>query len=486
MANGTASLYLRLSGASDADSTGLHSQRGDLFGLAERHGLEVVATHVDDGRSGALRNRPAFLAWLRDAREGRTSHLLAPKIDRVSRGSLAGLAEFLDTLDGVNRDGVAVSPPVRFLSVDGMDSTSPSWDIEVAVRGALAKGEREMIRQRILRHRAFAVADGRVVGGRRPWPFTVAERAGGGSRWVPLPERADAIRWAAEGLVAGELSTADVVREWTRRGLPTKGEEEARTASSGAWHQSVVRRLLESPTLYGATVRHGDVVRGEDGTVRVDEDQAILSLPDWQALQAALERRATHRSPSSTAAELLAGLLHCSSCGRVMYPHHRPRGADMYRCRGAGCPRPVAVAISHADAEVTVAFLRVYGDQELHVTEPAEPVVDLAEVARVTEALRAADRVIADDVDEETTLTALRQRRELRTRIAELQDAATAPASLVPIVGTGTTYREVWEAAETPEERNSILRGAWSVVEVSPGVRGGGRGFDPGRLRYLV
>ncbi len=482
----TASLYCRLSASSDPDSTGLRSQETALRELAEARGLTVVAVHVDDGQSGALRNRPGFLAWLRDGREGRADHLLAWKLDRVSRGGPAGLARFLDTLKGLDADGRPVSTPVRFLSAaDGLDSSSSAWSIQSAVMGALAETEREQIRGRIMTHRATAIADGRVVGGRRPWPFAVAERPGGGSCWVPVPERAEAIRWAAAGLAGGELSTADVVREWTRRGLSPKGEAEARTSSSGAWHQSVVRRLLASPTLYGASVRYGEPVRNADGTVRIDPGQAILSLGDWQALQAALARRSSNRAPSSSTVELLAGLVHCATCGRLMYPHRAASGrTPTYRCRGAGCERPVSVAMRHAEAAVTERFLEQFGDVEIHEAEDIAPVVDAEAIAAVAEALAAVDKIISADDDEETTLSALRQRRQLRARLAELQDVATTALPLGTIAGTGETYGERWHAAETTEDRNALLRAVWSVIVVAPGVRGG-RGGVEGRLRLL-
>ena len=65
----TASLYTRLSDKPDETSTSLESQERELRALAAQHGLTVVAVHVDPGFSGALRDRPGFLAWLDDAKK---------------------------------------------------------------------------------------------------------------------------------------------------------------------------------------------------------------------------------------------------------------------------------------------------------------------------------------------------------------------------------------------------------------------------------
>lgn len=473
---GTASIYLRLSAASDDDSTGLSSQEADLRRLAEERGLQVVAVHADDGLSGALRNRPGFLAWLEDGRSGRAGNLLAWKLDRVSRGGSAGLARFLDVLEGTDDDGRSTGPGVRFLSAaDRLDSSAPGWDVQAAVLGAIAKGERDAIRARMLRHREANRADGRVVGGRRAWLFETAPREGGGLRLVPVPAHADAVRSALEILRAGG-SLGDVARDWTARGVEPKG--------GGEWHRSPLRRVLSNPNIYGATTHRGSLIREADGTVRIDEGQAVLSLVEWQELQELLAGRSTSRSKPVDDAALLAGLLSCGSCGRTLYPH-RPKGrTHTYRCRGgAGCNRPTSVVMADAEGLVVEVWRGTFAERPVEDVVRRAPVVDADEVLRLEEALREVEERLSGDLDDEEGLRALRSRRDLRERLATLQDGE-EPVS--ERVSTGLTYAQTYDAAETTAERTALLALGWDAIVVEPAPRGGARGDVADRLRFLA
>lgn len=488
----TASLLLRLSGAATDDSTGFVSQETDLKALAALHNADVLAVHIDDGLSGALRDRPGFLAWLEDGRSGRADILMAWKLDRVSRGGPAGLARFLDVVEGLDDLGKRAHAPVRFLSYsDRLDSQAPGWDIQAAVLGALAKGERDAIRARILRYRETARQQGRVSGGRRAWAFT-AERSpnGVGLRLRPVPSHAAAIRWALDHLRSGGSKTA-IAREWSARGLQPKGSDKARKAGrSTAWHVTPISRILRNPNLYGAELHNDDVIRNEDGTARIDAAQAILTLSEFVELQALLNHRATSRdNPTRTDPALLAGLLICASCYRVMYPHRPAKGRTWtYRCRGGlSCPAPTSVHMAEADAFLTAEFHRLIGDvpETLGGWEPDVPTVDLDEIAHLTEAVKAADAALSDDLSDEDALATLRQRRELKARLALLQDAADLAAALTDALrvrNSGRTYSEAFNEAESVPDKARLLALAFGDgVTVAPGTKGT---FDPARLSW--
>lgn len=487
----TASLLLRLSGAATDDSTGFVSQETDLRQFADLHGADVIAVHIDDGLSGALRERPGFLAWLEDGRSGRADILMAWKLDRVSRGGSAGLARFLDVVEGLDDLGKRAHAPVRFLSfADRLDSQAPGWDIQAAVLGALAKGERDAIRARILRYRETARQQGRVAGGRRAWAFTAEKDADHvGLRLRPVPEHADAIRWALEHLRAGGSKTA-IVREWAERGLSPKGSTKARKAGrQTGWHVTPVSRILRNPNLYGAELHGDDVIRNEDGTARIDAKQAILTVSEFAELQALLDKRATSRdNPDRDDPALLAGLLFCAACTRVMYPH-RPAGRTWrYRCRGGlTCPAATSVHLPDTDAFLTAEFHRLIGDvpETVGGWEPDVPTVDRDEIAHLTEAIKAANAALSGDLGDEDGLATLRQRRELKARLALLQDDAALagePTDALRVRQSGRTYSEAFEAAESVAEKTRLLALAFDGrVTVHPGTPGT---FDPSRLNW--
>ncbi|NGN92635.1 recombinase family protein [Nocardioides sp. KC13] len=467
MNHGTASLLLRLSGKADDASTGLETQEKDLRELAARHGLDVIAVHTDNGKSGALRKRPGLLAWLDDAKSERATHLLAWKLDRVSRGGTAALATFLDVVEGVNADGEPSHKPVRFLSYkDSLDSESATWDIQVAVMGALAKSERDAIRERIHSHRAeVRSTPDRIHGGQRPAWVMKVPREGGGHTWAPDPEKAAHVLWAVDHIIDGG-SILSVARGWTERGWKPKGK---------SWYSNGTRKILESPALYGV-ITNGGVRRDADGVaVRLDS-LALISYPRWLELQEALSARAVRRDAPAgkRSPALLSGLLECASCGRIMYPHRPAHATARYRCRGGLlCPGPVTVTIALADDLVTRFVLALVGGLVIVPERPVIDSVDAGELAAVEDAHSDVQRRLTSG---SATADDLASFNALTTRLAALRDkaaAADAAAEVQPPTDM-RTIRQRYDAANTDSERRQILAdGLPSRIVVKPGMQGG-------------
>lgn len=491
----TASILLRLSSPDEEDRTGFETQEAGSRAVAAQYGARVVAVRKDDGWSGVLRKRPGFLAWMEDGAKG-VDLLISWKSDRISRGGIASVAPLVDLANGINPETGLPSKAHRprvLTAQDGVDSSQPRWETIFSIHTETAKGERDATSARLLAHRAANRTVGRAVGGRRPWAFkTVRNPNGPGSVRRPIPERADAIRWALEHLRKKGGSKMGIVREWTARGLEPKGSAKARKAGrKTGWHVTPITRILSNPNLYGATIAHGELIRNDDGTVRVDPGQAILTLPEFVELQGLLAGRVTARdNPNCKDPALLAGLLYCGSCSRVMYPHRPTVGRVWtYRCRGGiSCPCPVSVRIDLIEDHLVGEFRRLLGDapQTVGGWEPDVEVFDPVEVARLTEAIDETNRLLNADLTDEEALVALRQRRELRERLAAQVDIAATSAAQAEVrlrkVPAGRTFGEAFDAAETVQEQGALLAQAFDGrVMVGPGVKGT---FDPSRLEW--
>jgi DNA invertase Pin-like site-specific DNA recombinase len=447
----TASLYLRLSRESTQEGTGLTTQEADLRALAASRGLTVVTVHTDDGESGALRNRPGLLAWLADAREGRADHLLAWKLDRVSRGGSAGLAEFLDVLSGVDRDGRPVSPPARFLSVaDGLDSESPAWGIQAGVMGEIAKAERDATTARVRRSVAERKRQGRFIGGPSPYGTRVVDNPDGPGRVLAVePVEADALREALRRLHSGD-SPARVARWMTDHGPKPRRAKE--------WKRQTLVQALTS-----------------DAATRL-----VFTPADRRAIRDLVASREPRESYVRKPARLLSGVLRCSGCGASLSIFHRPDGYVSYRCqtrsRGGGCSGAISVGADLIEAGVSDLWLDGWGclpetvavraaDESADVLAAAEDEVEMAAAAVV--ALRGADRLAALE-----RLEALEAVRDT---------LAAQPASSVSYLReTGRSYADVWAAGTLEDRRDALLRTVGGLV-VGPGARGR-RGFDVERV----
>ncbi|WP_405061884.1 recombinase family protein [Kribbella sp. NBC_01505] len=490
----TASIMLRLSSPDEEDRTGFETQEAHSRAIAERLGARVIAVRKDDGWSGVLRQRPGFLAWMKDGAEG-ADLLIAWKSDRISRGGIASIAPLVDLANGINPTTGLPSKAHRpriLTAEDGVDSSQPRWETIFSLHAEGAKGERDATSARLLAHRASNRKVGRAVGGRRPWLFeTVPNPHGPGSVRRPVAAHADAVRWALDHLRKGG-SKAAIVREWTARKLKPKGSAKARKAGiQTAWHITPITRILNNPNLYGATVDHDQLLRNEDGTVRIDEEQAALTYLEFVELQHLLAKRATSRDhPNNTDDALCAGLLYCGSCERVMGPH-RPRNGRVwtYRCRGgSACPATVSVKMEDVETFLLAEFRRTlaHDTEDLGGWMPEAVTADPVEVAKLTEAITAADSALEGDLSDDEALVVFRQRRDLRIRLAALQDAAQAASTPTHITyretKPGRTYGEAFDAAETILEKAAILGLAFNNrVTVHRGTKGT---FDPDRLEW--
>lgn len=449
-----ASLYVRLSRQSREEQTGLGSQEQDLRNLAAARGLAVAEVRVDDGESGALRNRPGLLAWLQDARDGRVDHLLAWKLDRVSRGGSAALAEFLDTLEGIDRDGKPVSAPVRFLSVaDGLDSESGSWGIQAAVMAEIAKSEREAIRTRILRSKKALRDAGRWQGGPVPTAFRAAPNPEGpGKVLVPVPSEVAILREAAAILTARGLRAAT--------------------------------RFLEASTLRPSRVEHWQRMTVRQALTS-DAAKALIFSPAERAdIRQALEPKGGSggRGPS----RLLSGILRCASCGQNMHVVGRggkaSAGTRRYMCSGRrhgyGCETPTGASCDLLETYVEREWLAGWGEMdEMTLVQPA---------AEHRNRVALLEEQIADAKAAYMAAATRAERAEATVRVDELEDALDAlesqPSTLLTFLRTtGRTYADAWRDADL-DDRRDLLRQTVGFLTVARATTPGRTAFDPARL----
>jgi site-specific DNA recombinase len=473
MTSRRAAIYARLSFTTE-ESVSIARQLAAGRQYAAARGMKVVFEAVDDGISAtrkAPEDRPGWQQILAAVVD--LDVVIIWKVDRLARRVL----DFLNADKALQAHGagiVAVEDPIDMTSAQGR-----AFATMLAVFGEL---EAAAISARSTAARAHMVAAGRTVGGRKPWPFeTVPAASGVGVEWQPIPERADAVRWAAEEMIAGRTSLRAICREWERRGLRPSGKSEH-------WPRTTVARILRNPVLAGATINHGEVVRSADGTMRISPERVILELSTFLELQRALEERSVVRDPITDRIPTLVGdLVICGSCHRKMFQNRTSRPKPYYLCANDQCTAHAAVSNSIIEPVVERVFLDHFGDWRRPAPpERVTPEVDPEEIALLSEALEDAEIALAaPDLDDEEGLRLLRVRRELRVRLAELQDRSTAaePRQLIPYRESDETYAERWANADTAG-RAALLASVWSAIEVAPGVRGK-REQPEERFRFL-
>ena len=133
------------------------TQLYDLRQMAAQRGYEIVQEHTDR-ISGARARRPGLDDLMRDARRGRFDVVLVWASDRIARS----VKHFLEVLDELNRLNI------EFVSFrEQIDTGGPLGRAIVAIIGAIAELERNLIIERVRAGMRRARLEGRHIG-RRP------------------------------------------------------------------------------------------------------------------------------------------------------------------------------------------------------------------------------------------------------------------------------------------------------------------------------
>jgi DNA invertase Pin-like site-specific DNA recombinase len=111
--------------------------------------------YVDEGVSGARRQRPQLDALVRDAHKRVFDVVLVWKFDRFAR-SLKHLIDALEEFRVLGIDFVSFT--------EGIDTTTPSGQLLFHVVGAVAQFERDLIAERVRAGMAHARAMGKRIG----------------------------------------------------------------------------------------------------------------------------------------------------------------------------------------------------------------------------------------------------------------------------------------------------------------------------------
>lgn len=467
---------LRLSSASDA-STSIERQSERVDWWAEGNDGTIVGTAEDVGVSGAISpfDRPSLGPWLTDTPPAPWDVLVAWKLDRISR-SAGDTYNLLQWCQKRNKRIVCVD--------DGIDTATTTGRVFIQIAAIMAEVERSAIQERILSSKDKLRRSGRWPSGNPAFGLIAKPRdtqnPGRGLRLYhdtgcaladcggkDCPETHSAYyfsRWMCETFMAGESYLA-IAKKLNELGvLPAQELRRRRKGKqpdpSKQWHPNSVRQIISSPTLRGYLSHKGDLIYGDDG-LPVQSGDRIITEDEWALIrkrQDELSKRPRHRNESP----LLAGIVYCT-CGHRMYGFvQRTRNKtgklyeyQLYKCNNRnGCGKQIHRKVLDQWAEAL--FLDEVGDLE-QTEEKILPGNHTS--ARLEEAQNAFEALVS----QAGTMRSKAARKKLQEQldsldklIAELEEQEDTPDRTVR-VGTGTTFRDAWEADTSIEGRRRML-----------------------------
>lgn len=452
----TVALYLRLSPRPDGQYEGVDRQEAWGRAYAERTwpGLPV-RVFADTGISAANGDHRPEYERLRDAIARREVTQLwtveQSRLERTEVGWFVLAAELADvgiTEVHTDRDGI-----VRI------------GDDAAGIKAVLNAGEVRRLRRRVNDALDSLAAQGRPGGG-KAFGYRHGRDDDGRSTLVVVADQAEAIRWAADRVLAG-WTLAAIAREFDARGLPTR--------LGGRWLHSNVKSALTNATVAGYRVHRGEIVGR--GTW-----EPILDQSTWRAVTAALarpERRKARRY-------LLSGVARCGRCGAGLTGRMQGGRAGrrpIYFCASStgGCDRLGVNAEpleAHVVGELLAAldrpeFWRAFAEDN-HEARRSELADALEAIA--AQQVELAKRWAAKELPTEAW-DAARGELDQRKRTIEA-DLAAVPAPTT--VADPAAITSGW-GKMTLEEKRAILTTFIASVVVEA-ARPGAKAFDPERV----
>lgn len=423
--------YIRVSRVAGREGESFISpavQRERVEQLARAGGHTIIAWETDLDESGARIERPGFQAALRRVEAREADGVAVAKLDRFAR-SVTSAGRALERLEAAG--GTLVVGDL------GMDTSTAAGKLMRNVLMALAEFELDRIRDNwgVARDRAI----GRGVHISRVAPVGYKKRDD--SRLEPDPVAAPLVRELFLRRASGEswrnlCAWLDVV-------LPRPGPWGIGSL------QGVVRNRV-----YLGEARAGDVLN-------VSAHEPIVGRGEWEAAQ---RRHARH--PRSGHEALLAGLIYCESCSRLMTPSSDGRrGYRRYDCQNRVCELSSAISERRVDAFVEAAFLDVVkrAPRLRAVSPTVEAEEALAAIERADEELAAyRDANLVTVIGEAAFVAGLRKRAET---VEAAQAAYAAAERARPLETLSLSLVDEWERLTVREQR-SILAAAIDGVFV--------------------
>lgn len=477
---------LRLSRSTE-ESTSIERQREVIQQWADNLGHTVVGWAEDIDVSGSVDpfDTPGLGVWL-SQRAPEWDVLCAWKLDRVGRNAIQ-----LNKLFGwcQDHDKTVVS------CSESIDLGTWAGRMLASVIAGLAEGELEAIRERQRSSRMKLRQSARWPGGKPPYGYTAVDRPDGRGKTLVIDEQAElVIRRIVDAVIDGQglnRIAADLNRDGyltpaayyatVKTGEPSIRSDEP---NGNGWSATPIRNMLRNKALRGYVHFNGETVR-DDAGMPIQIAEPLVTLDEWELIQAALDRVQETRRGIRVEASPLAGVAVCHECGSPL--HHDRTTARGHVYRYYRCPSGDTVMIPAETLETLAeeAFLHELGDLEVRerVWVPGD-----SREAELREAVAALDE-LSQAAGRAVSATAKQRYRgqldAIDARIAELEKAPAREARW-EYRPTGGTYRSVWAAAGKDARRDLLTKSGITVAASIRGVGGKRSASNPGSLHFEI
>ncbi len=436
MADKKAALYIRVStDAQREEGYSIEAQEEMLIAYCVSRGIKKYEVYTDGGFSGSNINRPRLSELINDIEEGKISHVIVYKLDRLSRSQK-------DTLYLI--EDVLIPNGVSFVSLnENMDTSTPIGRAMLGIMSAFAQLERETIKERTRMGMKERVKSGLWRGGGKiPFGYDYDSEKG-----ILVPNSdADTVRLMYQLYLDGH-SMMSVAR------------------SVGLKYERMAEQILRRKTNCGYIVYNGNEYKGQH--------EAIVSEEIYNRAIKMMEERSRARYGDKC---LLAGLIYCGVCGSKMryqkwgkagykiYCYSQDKGKP-HLSHGEKCDNCKIWADELEDAVKNDLFM--IADKEIadekHERKDAFDLID-GQITRLNKRLKNLYNLYSDSGDDTLKEAIDEVRKELdgaKKRKVELEREKAELSDLLEMRSGLKSVRDAWDLM-TLKEKQNVLR---SLIE---------------------
>ena len=351
MSKWQATEYVRLSYTDDksSESDSVINQKKLIEDFVKKNpDIEIVSEKVDDGYSGIVFDRPAFMEMICDIEAGKVNCVIVKDLSRLGR-------EHSETARYLRR--VFPAYGVRFIAInDNIDTAKDSSgdDLSVSLKSIMNDAYCRDISVKTRSALAAKRKNGDFVGACVVYGY---KRADDNKNQLAIDEYAsrvvqDIFRMKIEGVsalgIANELNRLNIYSPFEykkSKGLPhAKGGFADKKNSK--WSATTIFRILRDETYTGTLIQGKQEtsnyklkdlsVKPVSEWIRIeDTHEAIIRKPDFDLVQKILQLD-TRTAPFETGVHLFSGIIICGCCGarmtRKTVPYKNDTKYYYYRC----------------------------------------------------------------------------------------------------------------------------------------------------------
>lgn len=289
----TAIGYARISDK-DQSHNSIEDQVEQIAAYCQQHGLTLVHTFIDRGRSAFTFDRPEWLNLEKFVKKNRPDFLIVKHLDRFSRANL------MDALIKINE--LEQKLKVKVLTVtDPLDLNTEDLGVQMlrTIGLLFSNNERNRIRERSMDGMYKSLSDGRYCSN-APIGYLNSTGPDGKPILKIDPERSKLIKLIFRLYLEG-MEMEEIRNEVIKKGFKRSGN-------------SAIRRILENPVYAGLV--HVPAYKKNPSRIIEGLHSPIISTVDYWNAQKRLNQKPHNVSQNSEDVPL-RGVLHCT-CGRLL------------------------------------------------------------------------------------------------------------------------------------------------------------------------